>query len=436
MKKLSENLEERAKDIVKKISKEVKEWDGQVTLGYSDSGAPTSLYYVEGETTEELKGKQHKLDVAEPKGKITAADFKKLRTMKKSKMNEKWEGDVEVEKSGEYADMSIEEINAAIKKLKKQNEKYKEEDKKVPEKNRTKMSQLYFAKRAKQGWKGKGKAKVGEGEMEEGNAFSGALAKAKEEGKKEFTVDGKTYPVKESKKNILTLTETELVDLIERIVNEQTAKGLAVTNKVLAQDKKENDDYLKSVAKKMKDYLKDGSKGTYAPDGSEFPKSNYQLAKDAKIMKYNPSEAVDEYIEAFSYPGQTNLRFDEIQPDDKKIEKYLKGDKTTGNAVTDEKGNALGNVVPSKVGDRFMKNYEENLYGAEQADASYKRQSQPVDVAGETKKTGKLKKKSSSTAKSSKILNQLESTEESKNEVLNEEFDRMKNLMGYKKKTQ
>lgn len=435
MKKLSENLEERAKDIVKKISKEVKEWDGQVTLGYSDSGAPTSLYYVEGETTEELKGKQHKLDVAEPKGKITAADFKKLRTMKKSNMNEKWEGDVEVEKSGEYADMSIEEINAAIKKFKKQNEKYKEEDKKVPEKNRTKMSQLYFAKRAKQGWKGKGKAKVGE-EVEEGNEFTGALAKAKEEGKKEFSVGGKTYPVKESKKNTLTLTETEMIDLIERIVNEQTAKGLAVTNKVLAQDKKENDDYLKSVAKKMKDYLKDGSKGTYAPDGSEFPKSNYQLAKDAKIMKYNPSEAVDEYIESFSYPGQTNLRFDEIQPDDKKIEKYLKGDKTTGNAVTDEKGEALGNVVPSKVGDRFMKNYEENLYGIEQSDASYKRQSQPVDVAGDVKKTGKLKKKSSSASKSSKILNQLESTEESKNEVLNEEFDRMKNLMGYKKKTQ
>ena len=29
--------------------------------------------------TEELKGNQHKLDVAEPKGKLTSADFKKLR---------------------------------------------------------------------------------------------------------------------------------------------------------------------------------------------------------------------------------------------------------------------------------------------------------------------------------------------------------------------
>lgn len=31
------------------------------------------------DTTEELTGNQHKIDVAEPKGKITAADFKKLR---------------------------------------------------------------------------------------------------------------------------------------------------------------------------------------------------------------------------------------------------------------------------------------------------------------------------------------------------------------------
>jgi len=35
-------------------------------------------------------------------------------------------------------------------------------------------------------------------EIEEGNAFSGALKKAKDSGKKEFKVKGKTYPVKES----------------------------------------------------------------------------------------------------------------------------------------------------------------------------------------------------------------------------------------------
>jgi hypothetical protein len=42
------------------------------------------------------------------------------------------------------------------------------------------------------------KNKKVESEMEEGNAFTGALAKAKEAGKDEFKFNGKTYKVKES----------------------------------------------------------------------------------------------------------------------------------------------------------------------------------------------------------------------------------------------
>ena len=40
--------------------------------------------------------------------------------------------------------------------------------------------------------------KMGEGDMEEGNEFSGALAQAKAQHKDEFEVDGKRYPVKEN----------------------------------------------------------------------------------------------------------------------------------------------------------------------------------------------------------------------------------------------
>jgi hypothetical protein len=43
---------------------------------------------------------------------------------------------------------------------------------------------------------------VKEGDMEEGNEFSGELAKAKATGAKEFKVDGKSYPVKEASINI------------------------------------------------------------------------------------------------------------------------------------------------------------------------------------------------------------------------------------------
>jgi hypothetical protein len=150
-------------------------------------------------------------------------------------------------------------------------------------------------------------------------------------------------------------------------------------------DKKENDNYLKSVAKKMTDYLKgssDSGSKYEMKETKKFPTENGGMKKGIR-KKYTPSDAVDDYVDAFSYPGQTNLRFDEIKPDDKRIEKYLKGDRTTGNAQVDDDGNALGNVVPSDVGEKFFKNFEENLYGHEQADASYKRYSQPVDFAGE-----------------------------------------------------
>ena len=276
--------------------------------------------WTEIEMEEELKGGQKKIDVAEPKGKITAADFKKLRDAKAHKEE-------------------VEEFFFDT-------EESDDED-------------------------------MGEAETEEGNAFTGALAKAKKEGDDDFTVDGKKFNVKESNRRIekqmklsavlksfkenvktLKLTEDELIDMIEKIVVEQKVKdmseksnipnkepqGLKDTNKVLAKNRQENDDYAKEVVKKMKEYVKAGSKGEYTESPDDFPKSNYQMEKDAKVMKYNPSDAVEEYIEAFAFPGMTNLVYDEIKPDDEKIDKYLKGDATTGNAVTDKEGKALGNV--------------------------------------------------------------------------------------------
>lgn len=105
--------------------------------------------------------------------------------------------------------------------------------------------------------------------------------------------------------------------------------------------------------------------------------------------------------------------FDEIKPDDKKIEKYLKGDKTTGNAEVDEDGKPLGNVVPSKTGEKFNKNYKENLYGQEQMNASYKRYPQDtIEVAGDVTKKGKLSKGGKKTAQS--VLNKVEESETKK----------------------
>jgi hypothetical protein len=104
------------------------------------------------ETNEKLQGNQHKIDVAEPKGKITADDFKKLRT--KKDMKEYTMGDDQIEKVEPYGDFST---DSPKKVGKVKNVGYNYEKKVAKEFN--------------------------ENDMEEGNAFSGALSRAKEEGK-------------------------------------------------------------------------------------------------------------------------------------------------------------------------------------------------------------------------------------------------------------
>jgi hypothetical protein len=260
--------------------------------------------------------------------------------------------------------------------------------------------------------------------------------------------------IKENK-NTLALTENELIDMIENIVKEQIVKdsseknnfgvnkpqGLKKTEKAQGESQKENDKYAKEVVKKMKDYMKDMymGGGSYNENPEDFPQSNYDMEKEHNEMKYHPSDAVEEYIEAFSYPGMTNLVYDEIKPDDEMISKQIKGDSKNGNAVSGKDGKALGNVSKrsEKVGDRFKKNFDENLYGAEQMNVSYKRQPQPVDVAGTKKQNGSLKSiKAGSTGKAQKIMNQLESTEDKATKIIKEDLQKMKNLISYNRKTQ
>jgi len=491
---VSRILNEEIESKVKQLSKTINEGE-----------------WTEIEMDEELKGGQKKIDVAEPKGKITAADFKKLRDAKSHKEEvEEWffydeEGEDGEDSEKEDMDMGRDMFHVTrrpkmIGSFDDEHGFYDEKDRQftgdfdfdydeeefddfdsfdskyggkqamfASGKEGKKYFDLYKDKFGGKPFRVRTPRDMGEQETEEGNAFSGALADAKKDGKDSFEVDGKKYNVKESNRRIanqknlssilktvkenvksLKLTEDELIDMIEKIVVEQKVKdksekqniptkepqGLKDTNKVLAKNRQENDDYAKEVVKKMKEYVKAGSKGEYTESPDDFPKSNYQMEKDAKVMKYNPSDAVEEYIEAFAYPGMTNLVYDEIKPDDEKIDKYLKGDSTTGNAITDKEGKALGNVSKgsTKVGERFKKNFDENLYGAEQMNVSYKRQPQPVDIAGDKKQSGGLKK--SSTAKAQKIMNQLESTEDKKTKIIAEEMNKMKNLIGYDRKTQ
>jgi hypothetical protein len=236
----------------------------------------------------------------------------------------------------------------------------------------------------------------------------------------------------ESKKSNLMLTEDELISMIEKLVMEQEkenkvkgnikvekAKGTTETDKILRADKNENEDYLKLVTKKMKEYLKDGSKGEYNANPEFFPKGNGQLAKMAK-KAYEPTEDVEEYIEDFAYGGgMENLDYDEIKPNEEWMENTIEGSSKTGNSQD------YANAEKTEFGKKLNAKRKRNAFSQEKKQ-SYKKSNQPT-TKGEESKVEK---------KSDKMFAKLESTDDKKEKLVNEQIDKMKKFIDYNRKTQ
>jgi hypothetical protein len=330
-------------------------------------------------------------------------------------LEEKWKGDVKVKKTGEHAGKSISDIDSRLKALKDLSQSYQDKGERVPKKLKEKMSELYFAKRSKKGWPGKGKVDVDE-EMEEGNLFSGKRDEAIKAGKDNFNVDGKTYPVKETLYRLVDgddsalFTENEIIDIIENIVKEEkdnikkgvTPKGLGKYEKIHKESGKENKDHLDKTAQKMISYLKSGSKGKYETNPKHFPKGNGQLAKMDKKAYEIDEEGIDYNMEV---SGLNIPDYDEVKPKKETIENQIKGSSTNGN------NQDWANAENTGVNDKFAK-YFENDQLAKWKDESYGRVPSPVydEITEKGKTKGKTK--------------------------LKEEFDRMKGLIGYNQKTQ
>ena len=426
------NVERHIDDIVSKVLAEA------INLK-----ANSILDMAKNEMNEELHGGQKKIDVAEPKGKITAADFEKLRSKKQKpktpagfEHGEIVSGDVEEgwdeESDGQGWDAANklsknEPLYRGTKFVKEDINEYSFGDTATDDdlsyndmlpsdEYEKEIKKPHKVKNVGDKYERKVSKEFSEEDVEEGNAFSGALAKAKKDGDDSFEVDGKTYNVKESRNNSIQLTEDELIDLIEKIVNEQTT--VPVTNKSLKSSKTENDDYIKSVTKKMQTYLKDASKGKYDMNPTQFPKGNGELAKMAK-KAYTPSSAVEEYIENFAYsPGMENLQYDEIKPNEDWLEANIEGSSKTGNG-------AGGNAIDTGLGKKINAKRKKNLYGAEK-NKSYNRVPQPVDQAGEETHNNTL----------DSMFKKLGESDDKKSKLINEEMEKMKHLLGYKKKTQ
>jgi hypothetical protein len=238
--------------------------------------------------------------------------------------------------------------------------------------------------------------------------------------------------LKESNKK-LRVTEEELIDMIETIVMEQKevaekvksnisdkkkSNGLAQTEKVLSKDKDENNQNLKRVEAKLKDYLKKGPKAKFEMNPKDFPKGMGELG-ETKKKAYKASDAVEEYIDNFAYPGLENTKYDEIKPNDQWLEDNLVGTSKTGNNPE------WANAVKTEVGEKVNKKRIKNAYQKEKQ-KSYNRYTQPVDEAGEHEGEASL----------DKMFAKLESVEEKKSGKINEDIEKMKNLISYNQKTQ
>jgi hypothetical protein len=168
----------------------------------------------------------------------------------------------------------------------------------------------------------------------------------------------------------------------------------------------------------MKDYLKTGSKGEYEMNPTQFPMGNGELGEMDK-KTYKASDAVEEYIQAFAYPGLEDNHYDEIKPNEEWMEKNIEGSSETGNNPK------WANAVETGLGKRVNEKRKKALYDKEKQ-RSYNRVKQPVDQAGEGSGEKTL----------DKMFAKLESMDEKSEKLINEEFDKMKHLMGYNKKTQ
>jgi len=343
-----------------------------------------------GETNEGLSKKQMFIaKQANPKNKIDAKDFEVLRNKKKKEVKEDLGG--------------MEDSHPAFGGMNLMNPS--DEDKETIEK--------YLRRYIK-----RDHADIEQNDQEMEDDFRGF----------ETLEESTTYRVAISENYHVDLTEDELVDMIESVVSEQQitsnvkggkAKGLVQYDRVHDKDADINKQALKDVEKKMKDYVKAGSKGNFEMNPKHFPKGNGELGKMSK-KAYQASDAVEEYIENFAYsPGMENLKYDEIEPNDEWLTANIEGSEKTGNSPK------YANAVETDLGKKINKKRKENLYQKE-VEKSYNRVKQPVDTAGEDKKEGKL----------DKMFSKLGESEVEKTELINEEMNKMIKLISYNQKTQ
>ena len=247
-----------------------------------------------------------------------------------------------------------------------------------------------------------------EGEMGTCNECGSSL---NEEGACNECKESMGFGFNESKKTTIKMTENEVVSLIKKMVSEAKKDvkeggtgipGVLVTKRAQTGSKKENDEHMKEVEKKLKDISTfDGN------DNPEFPK---QVGKGEK-MAINATPEQEEYFEDNRGGTLADLDYDQ-EPSEgfkKRLKMALEGDPKMGNSQD------AANVIPSKTGENIAKSA--------------------------LRKKEKISKDSviswgHSWKSPEKVIITKESVNSNMTSIINEDIEKMKKIIGYNKKTQ
>jgi hypothetical protein len=284
----------------------------------------------------------------------------------------------------------------------------------------------------------------------EGNAFSGALAKARENGDDEFEVDGNEYDVNEEecyecgsdnmdenscpkcgkelcecgvglyeskKKKSLRVTESEFIKLINKMVNE-SVPGLKAAEKAHKESGKENKAAIDDLQKRLTKAL--------SFDGNDNPEFPHQIGKGEKVARKNTKEQDEEVAKNFA--GLQNLEYS-VEPSEafkKRLKMAIEGDRLMGNAPTTEKSNIVASNGAK------AKEAEENKDGNSipTPKTGKKIEKQIKDREKDKKERVIYKKEAVPTG------HNVHESNDKKDKILAEEILKIKNMSFYNKKTQ
>ena len=201
-----------------------------------------------------------------------------------------------------------------------------------------------------------------QGEISINNKISGGSGFEKNQGTSDtLTKFNKRQEMGEQEEKELELDDT-IKETVKKLVSKKLKKkniseaektpGIDAYQKAHKKSKSFNDSAMKDTKKKFKEY--DTFEGSESP---EFPhQENSKTNSDGQFQYYRNNEESDEFIEDFGHPGLIDFDINNVNMD--RLTKYLEGSIETGNAQTDAEGEALGNVVPSDLGEKMLKSSE------------------------------------------------------------------------------